>query len=159
MSNPTNNTQPSDTQNIETPTHTSLKYSLDQYSCVMVSTSIDRISASLGYLAQCDYISGNNGDDLDSDAQFGRGYLLDMLGDGLGHFAKNFEHFETLYNKQQQQIKTDRAETDQLKEQVAKLDTIKQKYQQLQALKNKDSEEAKTLQQQLDVLYSNLDNK
>ena len=62
-------------------------------------TSLDRIGATLGYLAQCDYAIGSNGDALNGDEHFGRGYLLEMLGNGVSDFAKEYEQTVELIGK------------------------------------------------------------
>lgn len=64
---------------------------LQEFDNVQIVTSLDRIGAALGYLAQCDYAIGNNGDALNGDEHFGRGYLLEMLGNGVSYFAQEYE--------------------------------------------------------------------
>ena len=72
---------------------------LQEFDNVQIVTSLDRIGAALGYLAQCDYAIGSNGDALNGDEHFGRGYLLEMLGNGVSDFAKEYEQTVELIGK------------------------------------------------------------
>ena len=149
MNNNTNDQPlPTATTNNKTTQETEI-ISLIPHKNVEVFTSLEQISASLCYLAQCDYITGNNNDGLTCDALIGRGHLLNMLSDGLGHLANDFAQFERQYNKHQQQNKQDKVQNEQLKSELQKLSSIKEKYQQLQTLTDKNSEQAQTLQQQI----------
>ena len=98
---------------------------------VKTITSIDRIGIILGYLAQCDYICGNNGDDLNSDELFGRGYLLDMLSQNVLYFAEEYENTEKLAEQYLQQQKLNADQSKPLKAQVTYLKGIINKYEQL----------------------------
>lgn len=129
---------------------------LRQHDNVKIITSIDRIGICLGYLAQCDYACGNTVDNLNDDAHFGRGYLLDMLSDGVNYFAKEYENIERLYDEQIQQSNSGHQQYTLLQNQVTNLSTINEKYQQLLSIDDQNSKQAKLLQQQIDTLNSHL---
>ena len=72
------------------------------FASVKVTTSLARISTSLKYLAQCDFAQCNTIDELTDDMMFGRGLLLNMLGECVEHFAATAEDTETAISQLQQ---------------------------------------------------------
>ena len=129
---------------------------LQQYANVNITTSLDRIALTLNYLAQCDYAFGNSGTDIDSDGEFGRGYLLDMLSDGINYFAKNFEETESLYLKQQTEVHQNLVAHQLQKSKVEMLSAINDKYQQLVSLSDLEQEQRPLLEQQISELTAKL---
>lgn len=133
-----------------------IEANLQQYANVNITTSLDRIGLVLTYLAQCDYAIGNSASDIDDDGWFGRGYLLDMLGDGVSGFAKKFEVTELLYLEQQTKHRQQAFENKALKTKSKLLADINDKYKQLLDLEDSEQDQNEQLKQQIEVLNTQL---
>lgn len=116
---------------------------------ITVTTMIDKVGPMLNYLAECEFAFSHVHEDYEAALYDGRGFLLQMLGDGVDTHCNNingiFKQFETL---KQQNSKT--------QAQCQLLTKLKANYEKLSTLDGKDAEQATQIQQTIANLSGQL---
>ena len=77
---------------------------LDDLETITTSTSLMKLAAMLHYLAECEFALSRNNDSDDANTYNGRGYLLQMLGQGLGDFSENIDNLSQLFTELERQM-------------------------------------------------------